>query len=64
MHDVVDERGVPVSRGIPHIVRWAFAVGIVAIFAIGYITIIQAGYGHQWPWNTVLRMDLRGTSKT
>ena len=64
MHDVVDDRGVPVSRGVPHIVRWAFVIGVIAIFIMGYITIIQAGYGHDWPWNKTLRTDLNGTSKT
>ena len=58
MYDVTDNRGVPVSRGLPMIVRVSAIIGIIAIFAIGAFTINQAGYGHHWPWNKTLRIDL------
>jgi hypothetical protein len=58
MYDPTDHRGVPVSKGIPHAVRWAAAVGMIAIFAMGFLTIIQASYGHVWPEGKSLRLDL------
>ena len=58
MYDPLDHRGVPVSKGIPHAVRWAAAVGMVAIFAMGFLTVIQASYGHDWPAAKTLRVDL------
>lgn len=61
MYDITDQRGVPVSRGIPQAVRIAFVLGSLAIFVMGYLTIIQASYGHKWPANTVLRLPLDGT---
>lgn len=63
MYDIVDQRGVPVSRGVPQSVRIAFVIGVIAIFVMGYITIIQAGYGHKWPAATVLRVPLDGTGQ-
>ena len=58
MHDPVDERGVPISKGVPMAVRIAFSIGILAIFAMGYITIIQSAYGHDWPASKTLRVKL------
>ncbi|MDQ6826595.1 MAG: hypothetical protein M3Z14_05265 [Candidatus Eremiobacteraeota bacterium] len=49
MHDPQDKRGVPVSSGIPKIVIWLTAIGVLMIFAIGGWTILDSGYGHVWP---------------
>lgn len=49
MYDPVDQRGVPVSAGIPNGVRWLVAIGVFVIFAIGAWTLLDAGYGHVWP---------------
>ncbi len=58
MYDVQDERGVPVSRGVPMLVRVAVVSGLLAIFAIGAFTVLLASYGHLWPWARTLRMHL------
>jgi len=49
MYDIRDERGVPVSSGIPPIVRVAFAIGTVLIFVIGGLVVYASMYGHVWP---------------
>jgi hypothetical protein len=49
MYDVRDERGVPISGGIPPIVRIAFAIGTLLIFIIGGLVIFGSRYGHVWP---------------
>lgn len=58
MYDHTDNRGVPVSRGIPTVVRIAVIIGSIAIFAVGYVTVINAGYGHNWPSAKTLRVPL------
>jgi len=58
MFDPTDHRGVPVSKGIPHLVQWAAAVGMLMIFGMGYLTVKDADNGHQWPAAKTLRMDL------
>ena len=61
MYDPVDERGVPVSRGVPRAVQIAAIIGILAIFGVGATTIAYAGYGHKWPSVTSLRIPLNHT---
>lgn len=58
MYDITDQRGVPVSRGVPMAVRIAAVIGILAIFVIGGFTAKMAGYGHQWPAARTLRIPL------
>ena len=58
MFDPTDHRGVPVSKGIPHAVRWTAAVGMCFIFGMGFLTVTDASYGHQWPAAKTLRLDL------
>lgn len=58
MYDIKDSRGVPVSKGVPMVVRIAAAICIVAIFVIGGFTAKVAGYGHLWPAERTLRMNL------
>ena len=58
MYDQIDERGVPISRGVPQAVRYAAVIGLILNFAMGYLTVIQSTYGHLWPADKVLRMDL------
>ncbi|MBV8689714.1 MAG: hypothetical protein JOZ59_06370 [Candidatus Eremiobacteraeota bacterium] len=58
MYDITDKRGVPVSRGVPMVVRISAAIGILAIFVIGGFTVKMAGYGHQWPAARTLRIPL------
>ncbi len=49
MYDQQDERGVPVSRGVPSSVILLMAIGVLLIFAIGAWTLLDSGYGHVWP---------------
>ena len=58
MYDITDKRGVPVSRGVPMVVRISAAIGILAIFVIGGFTVKMAGYGHRWPAARTLRIPL------
>ena len=59
MYDITDPRGVPVSRGVPMLVRISAVIGILAIFIIGGFTAKVAGYGHQWPAARTLRVPLK-----
>lgn len=63
MYDPLDERGVPVSRGVPMAVRIAAIIGILCIFGMGITTIFYADYGHQWPSTKTLRIPLGGAEK-
>lgn len=63
MYDQVDERGVPTSRGIPKAVQIAVIIGCIAIFGMGWWTLKYAGYGHAWPSNKSLRIDVNGHYK-
>ena len=49
MYDIKDSRGVPVSGGIPPIVRYAFIIGIILIFVIVGLVIFAANANHIWP---------------
>jgi len=60
MYDPLDARGVPVSRGVPMLVRIATIVGILVIFAVGVTVIAFALYGHVWPPTASLRIPLNG----
>ncbi|MDQ6930670.1 MAG: hypothetical protein M3126_08410 [Candidatus Eremiobacteraeota bacterium] len=59
MYDPTDNRGVPVSKGVPPAVRYAAAIGLVFIFGMGFLTVFDAGYGHKWPAATTLRLNLK-----
>ncbi|MGZ3497027.1 MAG: hypothetical protein ACXWNK_05805 [Vulcanimicrobiaceae bacterium] len=63
MYDVTDQRGVPVSRGVPKIVRVAMVVGIIIVFCVGGDVIMNASYGHVWPAAKALRIPLTGNSQ-
>ncbi|MDB5026801.1 MAG: hypothetical protein JWO66_490 [Candidatus Eremiobacteraeota bacterium] len=49
MYDIEDERGVPISAGIPPLVTWAGVGGVVLIFVVAAMVLASAGYGHVWP---------------
>jgi hypothetical protein len=49
MYDVKDSRGVPVSTGIPPVVRVAVAIGIVMILTIVGAVVYGSTYHHVWP---------------
>jgi hypothetical protein len=58
MYDVRDERGVPISAGIPPIVRVAFGIGTLLIFIIGGLVVFASRYGHVWPSINSTRIHL------
>jgi hypothetical protein len=49
MNDPTDERGVPISSGIPPIVIYAGIAGVVLIFIVAGMVLSNAGFGHVWP---------------
>jgi ABC-type phosphate transport system auxiliary subunit len=58
MYDVEDERGVPISSGIPRIVLWAGIAGVILIFVIAGLVLGTSGQGHLWPWDKTLQIKL------
>ena len=59
MYDVEDERGVPISSGIPPLVMWAGIAGVVLIFIIAGLVLSSSGQGHVWPWDKALEIKLQ-----
>jgi hypothetical protein len=57
----VDEYDIPRSRGVPPVVLWLFAVGVVLIVFMGAITIAQARANHFDPPQDVQKMPLSGS---
>jgi len=50
MHNTVEENIViPVSSGIPPVVKWTAIVGILMIFTVIAIAIGTSNYHHIWP---------------
>jgi hypothetical protein len=49
VYDVEDERGVPISSGIPKLVVYAGIAGVVLIFILAGLVLANSGYGHVWP---------------
>jgi ABC-type phosphate transport system auxiliary subunit len=58
MYDLEDERGVPISSGVPRIVLWAGIAGVILIFIIAALVLAVSGYGHLWPSDRTLNLKL------
>ena len=58
MYDLEDERGVPISSGVPRIVFWAGIAGVILIFIIAGLVLAVSGYGHLWPSENTLNLKL------
>jgi ABC-type phosphate transport system auxiliary subunit len=58
MYDLEDERGVPISSGVPRIVLWAGIAGVILIFIIAGLVLAVSGYGHLWPSDRTLNLKL------
>jgi hypothetical protein len=43
------KQGIPVSAGIPPLIRRAGLIGLIAILAVVAIVIASSHYGHVWP---------------
>lgn len=49
MYDLKDSRGVPVSAGIPPLVRFAVTIGVLMILSIVGAVVFGSPYHHVWP---------------
>jgi hypothetical protein len=49
MYDPKPAHGIPVSAGIPPLIRWSGIIGFVAIMIVVGIVIASSRYGHVWP---------------
>ena len=49
MYDIEDDRGVPVTTGIPKLVTWTGFAGVVLIFVVAGMVLATAGVNHVWP---------------
>ncbi len=58
MYDVKDDRGVPISGGIPPLVIWAATAGVILIFIVAGLVLSNAAYGHLWPASNTLNLKL------
>lgn len=58
MYDVEDERGVPISSGIPRLVIWAGIGGVILIFVVAGMVLSTSGQGHLWPWDKTQHIPL------
>ncbi len=61
--EYLDFSKVPESRGIPSsLYRIAF-LGLIIIFAIGAAVCLMSGYGHHWPSDKTLRVQLNNAEQ-
>lgn len=60
MHDQLDDRGVPVSSGIPVLVRVAATVGLIMIFIMGGLVVATSKANHCWPSENSTKISLEG----
>ena len=58
MYDPQDQRGVPITTGIPRIVVWAGVAGVVLIFVIAGMVVGSSGNNHVWPADNTLTIKL------
>jgi hypothetical protein len=60
MYDPVPQHHgqIPVSAGVPSLIRWAGLVGLVVIICVVGIVIGASRYGHVWPSADSARITL------
>jgi hypothetical protein len=49
MHDRYDERGVPISAGIPPIIYIAAFIGLILIATMVTLVFSSSSANHRWP---------------
>ena len=49
MYDPKPVHGIPVSAGVPVLIRWLGIVGFIVIICVVGIVISGSRYGHVWP---------------
>jgi hypothetical protein len=58
MYDRTDDRGVPISSGIPPLVIIAAVIGVIVIFAIITLVFTNSAFGHAWPDSSSAKVPL------
>ena len=60
VHDseYIDFSKVPQSRGVGKEAFIVLVIGLLGIFAMGFLSAFWSGYGHLWPAQKTLRADL------
>jgi hypothetical protein len=58
MYDPKPAAGIPVSAGIPPLIRWSGLIGLVAIIIVVGMVIATSRYGHVWPSMDSTRIQL------
>ncbi len=58
MHENRDERGIPISAGIPPLVVFAVIAGVIVILAIVTMVFANSSVGHVWPASGSTTLDL------
>jgi hypothetical protein len=58
VYDTEDDRGVPISSGIPKLVMWTGLAGVVLIFVVAGMVLATAGSGHVWPAADAINLKL------
>jgi hypothetical protein len=59
VHDRFDDRGVPISAGIPPIIWISAIVGLCIIVTIVTIVFSNSSFGHAWPSETSEKIPLQ-----
>ena len=57
-HEYIDFSVVPKSKGVSNTTIVITLLGILGIFIMGGLSVHFAGYGHVWPAEKSLRIDL------
>ena len=58
MYDPQDERGVPISAGMPPVVLYAGIGGLVLIVFVAALVLSQSQFGHIWPASDAVNLKL------
>jgi len=57
-HPSPEHSDIPVSSGMPPVVRFALAAGLVVILGIMALTAYSSSIGHVWPWTEATKVKL------
>lgn len=64
MYDPKPYHGIPVSAGIPPLIRWCGMVGFVVILIVVGIVVSASRYGHVWPSPDATHIQLSSGSNS
>jgi hypothetical protein len=57
-HPSPEHSDIPVSTGMPAVVRVALAAGLLVILGIMGLTAYSSSIGHVWPWTESTKVKL------